>query len=378
MNQRSAMAEDKWVARREGTGAKSKFDAMMDEIGDSDDEAQAKPAPIVKKRVAKKSSSSDSDADSDDDSQARVRHAADAKESVVARRFGSPTPSVAIGMDLNALRVFVMRAPPKGAPALQCYVERDKSGTNLLRPVYRLFLEDGKQFLLGAQKRVKNTTSNYLLSMDRSPTDRRSRLIVGKLRSNWSGSQYTVFNHGMKPGATAIESGVRSILGVLDFQYDKMGPGKMAITVPTVNDAGVPIVIRDRADDKKTGQLVNAEFYKDGNHILLHNKRPKYDEKARGHVLNFNGRVTMSSVKNFQLQCDGDGDDDVTLQFGRVSCQPPGPNDQCSCHKNTFTLDFKHPLSATQAFAICLAAMDGKLADSKSFETLSDLAKRTL
>ncbi|KDO29485.1 hypothetical protein SPRG_06024 [Saprolegnia parasitica CBS 223.65] len=153
------------------------------------------------------------------------------------------------------------------------------------------------------------------------------------------------------------------------------------IAIPTVNEAGAPVVVvRDKSmDEKKSGPYQNTEFYKDGNHIPLRNKRPKYDEKARGHVLNFNGRVTMSSVKNFQLQCDGHGDDDdVTLQFGRVSCQPPGPNDQCSCHKNVFTLDFKHPLSATQAFAICLAAMDGKLADSKSFETLSDLAKRTL
>ena len=31
--------------------------------------------------------------------------------------------------------------------------------------------------------------------------------------------------------------------------------------------------------------------------------RPKWDEMAGGHVLNFNGRVTISSVKNFQLCC---------------------------------------------------------------------------
>ncbi|OQR84209.1 hypothetical protein THRCLA_23093 [Thraustotheca clavata] len=115
------------------------------------------------------------------------------------------------------------------------------------------------------------------------------------------------------------------------------------MTVPTVNDAGVALVIRDTLEEKKSsnGSFQNTEFYKDGNTILLRNKRPKYDEKARGHVLNFNGRVTMSSVKNFQLVCDSDAEEEIILQFGRVSCQPPGPNDQCSCHKNTFTLDYK-------------------------------------
>lgn len=33
-------------------------------------------------------------------------------------------------------------------------------------------------------------------------------------------------------------------------------------------------------------------------------QRPKWDETIGGHVLNFQGRVTMSSVKNFQLVCD--------------------------------------------------------------------------
>ncbi|OQR97391.1 tubby, partial [Thraustotheca clavata] len=238
MNQQNIMNDEKWLTRRE---EKSKFDVMMDEIHNSDDEAQPKQSARTVRQVVKKASS-DSDDDSDNESMARVRHAAQAKD-----QFGtyeqSPPPS--ISMDLKALRVFVMRAPTKGSKPIQCYVERDKSGTNILRPVYRLFLEEGKQFLLGAQKRVKNTTSNYLLSMDRSPTNRRSSLIVGKLRSNWTGSQYTIFNHGMKPGKTAIESNIRSVLGVLDFQYDKMGPGKMAMTVPTVNDAGVALVIRD-------------------------------------------------------------------------------------------------------------------------------------
>ena len=57
-------------------------------------------------------------------------------------------------------------------------------------------------------------------------------------------------------------------------------------------------------------------------------------------MLDFKGRITMSSVKNFQLGCENSGDE-IILQFGRISCQPPGPYDQCKCHKDTFNMDFK-------------------------------------
>jgi hypothetical protein len=37
---------------------------------------------------------------------------------------------------------------------------------------------------------------------------------------------------------------------------------------------------------------------------VVWSQRPKWDDSIGGHVLNFQGRVTMSSVKNFQLVCD--------------------------------------------------------------------------
>ncbi|RYE84639.1 MAG: hypothetical protein EOO65_01935 [Methanosarcinales archaeon] len=65
-------------------------------------------------------------------------------------------------------------------------------------------------------------------------------------------------------------------------------------------------------------------------------------------MLNFNGRVTMASVKNFQM-VSPDAQDSVLLQFGRVST-------------DEFTMDFQWPLSPLQAFQICLSSFDYKLA----------------
>lgn len=96
--------------------------------------------------------------------------------------------------------------------------------------------------------------------------------------------------------------------------------------------------------------------------FLLTNKQPKWNDSVGSYVLNFNGRVTMASVKNFQLafaegtsgSSSGGGaatedEETVVLQFGRVD-------------KDSFTMDLQWPLSPLQAFAITLSSFDYKLA----------------
>ena len=70
---------------------------------------------------------------------------------------------------------------------------------------------------------------------------------------------------------------------------------------------------------------------------------------------------TMSSVKNFQLFSDATGEDTV-LQFGRVG-------------KEKFTMDVTYPLSPVQAFAIVLASMDKKMADSSLADGVKGIRK---
>lgn len=100
--------------------------------------------------------------------------------------------------------------------------------------------------------------------------------------------------------------------------------------------------------------------------LILKNKQPRWHEQLQCWCLNFRGRVTVASVKNFQLvaarqpQPQGTGaaaatapphpeQDKVILQFGKVG-------------KDMFTMDYRYPLSAFQAFAICLSSFDTKLA----------------
>lgn len=63
--------------------------------------------------------------------------------------------------------------------------------------------------------------------------------------------------------------------------------------------------------------------------------------------MNFNGRVTKASVKNFLL-IDPETEK-VKMLFGRVA-------------KNVFNLDIEYPFSVLQAASVIVSSFDSKLA----------------
>lgn len=56
------------------------------------------------------------------------------------------------------------------------------------------------------------------------------------------------------------------------------------------------------------GLLLRHQNRRMENLIELHNKTPVWNEESASHVLNFNGRVTQASIKNFQIVHNKDGE----------------------------------------------------------------------
>lgn len=79
----------------------------------------------------------------------------------------------------------------------------------------------------------------------------------------------------------------------------------------------------------------------------LVNKKPTWSAKHKAWVLNFHGRVTRSSVKNFQL-VRPDDQKDIVLQFGRTGA-------------DTFTMDMQWPISPVAAFSVAVSSLHAKL-----------------
>jgi len=84
------------------------------------------------------------------------------------------------------------------------------------------------------------------------------------------------------------------------------------------------------------------------------NKEPYWLESIQAFSLDFQGRVTLPSNKNFQLELDGSREN-VSMQFGKVVAAEE--NRGCA----VYTVDFSWPLSPMQAFGIALSSTDRKM-----------------
>eukprot|EP00249_Psilotum_nudum_P021214 c28021_g2_i1 orf=404-1693(-) len=294
--------------------------------------------------------------------------------------------------------------------AVQCFIKRNRANSSYhlyLGLTPNLLVENGK-FLLAARKFRRATSTDYIISLHANDMSRGSSSYLGKLRSNFLGTKFTIFDSQpscngavlgnsrsshhvcskqVSPSITACAYNVAHI----DYELNVLGtrgPRRMQCTL-YVNPAVMTVEKGEGNLQIPTGTLCSADnslsslsFTKPIGTVsnfssteaqcvsnivtgkvgplILKNKAPRWHEQLQCWCLNFKGRVTVASVKNFQLvaavepepiqqgisQSDADK---VVLQFGKVG-------------KDTFTMDYRYPLSAFQAFAICLSSFDTKLA----------------
>jgi len=289
---------------------------------------------------------------------------------------------------------------PKDLP-VQCFIKQDRTAS-----AYYLYLgltsticENGK-FLLAARKFRKATSTDYIISFDAEDMSRGSNTYVGKLRSNFLGTKFTIYDSypphsggvatshaGRRVGSKQVSSRVpASSYNVAHIAYElnvlgTRGPRRMQCTMHSIPASAIEAGMSSSTVEIPSSTLVeplasfrssrsksvisessassgplNSGNLKD-DPLILKNKAPRWHEQLQCWCLNFRGRVTVASVKNFQLvaatepaQSVSQGDQDkVILQFGKVG-------------KDVFTMDYRYPLSAFQAFAICLSSFDTKLA----------------
>ncbi|KAJ4833956.1 Tubby-like F-box protein 7 [Turnera subulata] len=267
----------------------------------------------------------------------------------------------------------------------QCLIKRNKK-TNTFYLYLALspsFMDKGK-FLLAARRYRNGAHSEYIISLDSNDLSQGSNAYVGKLRhdiqilrfvqifsSDFLGTNFTIYDSqpplcGAKPSSSRASRRFPSKqispqvpagnfeAGQLSYKFNLLksrGPRRMVCSLKCP-------VAQETSSDKQleSSKMKEVESAVSGI-TVLRNKAPRWHEHLQCWCLNFHGRVTVASVKNFQLvatvdqsQPGGKGDEDtVLLQFGKVG-------------DDTFTMDYRQPLSAFQAFAICLTSFGTKLA----------------
>lgn len=269
---------------------------------------------------------------------------------------------------------------PRDAP-IKCFIRRNRATHTycLYIGLTNALADDGK-FLLAARKYHRPTCTEYLISLDRTDMSKGSQTCIGKLRSNFLRTKFTVYDaHPPHSGAVVSKRWSSGNYPVSHIYYDvnvlgSRGPRRMRCVMDSIpvsaikggtapTQTGFPSSSHDSfasipffkskssRRDSSTTQLSTQEESK----LVLKNKSPRWQEHLQCWCLNFHGRVTVASVKNFQLVPSDESAptnhelDDATLQFGKIG-------------KDMFSMDYRYPLSAFQAFAICLSSFDTKIA----------------
>ncbi|KAG1327964.1 putative Tubby-like F-box protein 8 [Cocos nucifera] len=291
-----------------------------------------------------------------------------------------------------------LKQPGPRDGTIQCFIKRDKSKLTYhlylcLSPEVSVVVENGK-FLLSAKRNRRTTCTEYIISMDAENISRSSNTYIGKLRSNFLGTKFIIYDtqppyNGAAlcppPGRTSrrfyskkvspkVPSGSYNIAqlgGTVPGQPDHLIPRSLEDSFRSMSFSKSSIM--DRSMDFSSSRFSDItggiregdeeEENKEMRPLVLRNKPPRWHEQLQCWCLNFRGRVTVASVKNFQLiaatqpaagaptssQPAPSEHDKIILQFGKVA-------------KDMFTMDYRYPLSAFQAFAICLSSFDTKLA----------------
>ncbi|OIW13949.1 hypothetical protein TanjilG_09300 [Lupinus angustifolius] len=280
---------------------------------------------------------------------------------------------------------------------LQCFIKRNRA-----TQTYHLYLsltstlfDDGK-FLLSARKCRHPAGTDYMISLDSNDGSKGSNNHVGKLRSNFVGTKFTIYDDQLPhPGAKVTKSRSTRLANlkqvspkvptgnypVAHISYElnvlgSRGPRRMHCAMDTIPASAIEpggiaptqtefslknldmfpsfSFSRSKSNDEENSVSGHLGDQNDGV-LVLKNKAPRWHEPLQCWCLNFHGRVTIASVKNFQLAASpengpaGPEHDKIILQFGKVG-------------KDVFTMDYRYPLSAFQAFAICLSSFDTKIA----------------
>lgn len=108
----------------------------------------------------------------------------------------------------------------------------------------------------------------------------------------------------------------------------------MDVEIPEVQEDGSSSIVCPVCSDPDIGGC------------LLSTRRPKWNERKQSLTLDFRGRCSIASAKNFMLEAENNPST-ITLLFGKIS-------------KSKFVLDYSYPLSMVQAFAAALTATHWK------------------
>jgi len=263
---------------------------------------------------------------------------------------GVPSPAnVKQNVYSSMLYTFLTRPLHPDAGLVQCYIRRDIDGSHINFNKYQLFVESTNTPILAAYRHHHANAHSYFdikLNSTGKLQDSERGLTIANVDMNFGGTLFLLHN------SVSGHQGNAKDMACVTYEKNRVsnkGPRKMRIAIPSVREDKAEFTewTHESLKSSKMVQALKSVSTKDM--VIMLNKPPRWNAKKKAYMLDFKGRVTRSSVKNFQL-VDAIRDPEhnrVILQHGRVGV-------------NKFTMDVQHPMSLLQAFAIALSSLHSK------------------
>ncbi|XP_055969004.1 tubby-related protein 3-like [Sorex fumeus] len=245
---------------------------------------------------------------------------------------------------LSNLKDFAYHQAPQDT-AVRCMIIKDIKG---IFPGYYMFVEvkENKElFVLAARKYKKFMRSEYIISTDFMDLCRGGTNYIGRLRANLMKTKYTLYSR-MDPNQCrdlTEKCSTQQKLGTITYKNKALRfqrPKSITVIIPisTESEEQVPV------ESKRTLKDFFSKWRKKtkDNVVEFKNKYPIGNLKTQSYCLP--QWMKDKSQKTFQL-IQGSETSRVVMQLEHVI-------------KQQFFMEYSHPLSTVQAFAIALSRLD--------------------
>ena len=211
-----------------------------------------------------------------------------------------------------------------------------------------------KARMLGGKKKIFDIRTDDML-LGRCERIKKGKVLQFNIYSNEAAHEEgtdSVFSSPQKMksssgrGKSAMGA-LRRQLGAVEISNSKDKPRGMMVLLPELRlnpatDELEPVVWQPWHEKEEMLPCYHAGHFE---HISFwENKKPQYDEDLGAYTLDFDGRVTMASSKNFLLVRSTDINGPVSVRFGRVE-------------ESQFVMDVGFPCSPLQGMGVALASM---------------------
>eukprot|EP01040_Poterioochromonas_malhamensis_P005316 gene5316-5701_t len=239
--------------------------------------------------------------------------------------------------DISDLRKFLLTPLSSELGTVLCSFVRNRIGDHRHNPSYSVFLEDGHHFMMSASR--KNGV--YRVAISQEDGYLRPDQCLAEIKSNFMGTEYQFLMARPEDLAANLKLEIGAVCYERKAAFNQ-SPRCMDVVMPVIDGEGGA---GQWSEQEQGENLLSRIKRKNFNGLLLlKNRPPQWNNQLNCYVLNFKGRVSMASVKNFQLVRPGH-ENDVILQFGKVG-------------SDFFVMDMKHPITPLQAFCLSLSSFD--------------------